>query len=425
MSGVPARRAAADLLIEILENRRMMEEALASVQSYNQLQGPDRGFARAMASAVLRQLGRIDLGVGPFLNRPLKDATPEVRALLRLGAAQAWILGTPAHAAVGETVNTAKQMPGAKGASGFLNAVLRKVASDRTLFDAAPPEAIWPAWLKDLFIESLGADGMRALARAQSEEPLLHLTAKSGDAGALAAQTGGTEIGPASAALSTGSVESITGYETGDWWVQDLAAALPAQLLRVNESDYVIDLCAAPGGKTMQLASTGARITAIDRSKKRLQRVHDNLARTGLTDRTEIIAANAETWRPKELADAVLLDAPCSALGTLRRHPEGAWIKDPGAIARFPDIQTRLLMSASEMVKPGGQIIYCVCTPLQREGEHVIDAVTSKNILHRVPITRNMAGQFQHAITQKGDLLTVSSSAPLHDAFFMSVLQRA
>lgn len=424
MSQTTARFAAAELLIETLENKRMLDEALASVESYNALQGPDRGFARAMASAALRQLGRIDAGVAPFLNRPLADATPAVRALLRLGAAQAWMLGTPAHAAVGETVNTAKTMNGAKGAAGFLNAVMRKVANDRSLFDAARPETVWPKWLQQLMIDSLGSDGARALARAQTEEPLLHLTAKSGDGAALAQQTGGDLIGPASAALSTGAIESISGFEAGDWWVQDLAAALPVQSLAPKPDEHIIDLCAAPGGKTMQLAASGARVTAVDRSKKRLQRVHENLARTGLAERVDVIAANAEHWRPDTLADAVLLDAPCSALGTLRRHPEGAWIKNADAIARFPDIQTRLLRASAQMVKPGGRIIYCVCTPLKREGEDVIETLAQEGIVTRCPIPANVPAPFEKCVSEKGDILTIPSTAPLHDAFYISVLQR-
>lgn len=424
MSGTAARRAAADLLIEILENKRMMEEALFSVASYNELQGPDRGFARAMTSAALRQLGRIDIGVAPFLNRPLKDATPQVRALLRIGAAQSWLLETPAHAAVGETVNAAKDMNGAKGAAGFLNAVLRKVASNRSHFDAAGPEEIWPIWLQNLLNKSVGAGGARAMARALSAEPDLHLTAKSGDGAALASQTGSTQIGPSSVQLKTGSVEAIEGYEAGDWWVQDIAAAFPVQMLAPTEDDYVIDLCAAPGGKTMQLAATGARVTAVDRSKKRLHRVDENLARTGLAQNVEVIAANAEQWRPKQLADAVLLDAPCSALGTLRRHPEGAWIKDPDAIARFPDIQSRLLRAAAEMVKPGGRILYCVCTPLRREGADVVNMVIGEGALKRSPIARTKAGPFSACVTSKGDVLTIPSKTLTHDAFFVSMLQR-
>ena len=423
MSELSARRAAADLLIETLENTRMLDEALATVESYNALQGPDRGFARAMASAAIRQLGRIDLGVAPFLKRPLKDATPEVRALLRIGAAQVWMLGTPAHAAVGETVNAAKHMPGAKGASGFLNAVLRKVVADRSAFDATPPEMTWPRWLREEMSHSIGEPAARELARGQLEEPKLHLCAKTGDGHALAQLTGGHPIGAKTAALPTGAVDAIAGYETGAWWVQDLAASLAVQILAPAPDEHIIDLCAAPGGKTLQLAASGARVTAIDRSKKRLQRVHENLARTGLASRVDVITANAESWRPKGLADAVLLDAPCSALGTLRRHPEGAWIKRPDAIARFPDIQGRLLRAAAEMIKPGGRIIYCVCTPLQREGEAVIDAIEREKILVRSPITRIMAGDFEASVTPKGDVLTLPGELAPHDAFFVAQLR--
>lgn len=422
MSGADARIAAADLIIETLERKRMLDEALAGVASYNALEGSDRGFARAMASAALRELGRIDRGITPFLKRPLKDASPEARALLRIGAAQAWILGTPPHASVGETVNAAKGMNGARNAAGFLNAVLRKITNDRSHFDASPPESTWPKWLKESFIETLGAQGCRQLASAQQKEPSLHLTAKSGDGAALAAQVSGQQIGPANAAVIGGAVESIPGYDEGDWWVQDVAAALPVQLLAPSADEHVIDLCAAPGGKTLQLAATGARVTAVDRSKKRLERLYENLARTKLTKKVDVIAANAESWRPSELADAVLLDAPCSALGTLRRHPEGAWIKDPVALARFPDIQGRLLKAATEMVKPGGRIMYCVCTPLLREGEAVIDEAVQNKIAQRSPITRIEAELFAESITEKTDVLTLPSAMQAHDAFFISSL---
>lgn len=425
MSNIDARLAAAELLIETLENKRMLDEALMGVESYHQLEGPDRGFARAMASAALRQLGRIDRGITPLLNRPLKEATPAVRALLRIGAAQSWVLCTPAHAAVGETVNTAKAMHGAKGAAGFLNAVLRKVANDRSRFDAVPPSKTWPEWLGTAFEASVGSDGLRAIARAQMQEPLLHLTARSEDGAALAAQTGGAQIGPATVSLSTGTVEAIAGYEAGDWWVQDLAAALPVSLLAPKPDEHILDICAAPGGKTLQIAASGAKVTAIDRSKRRLQRVHENLARTNLDSSVEVIAANAETWRPDALADGVLLDAPCSALGTLRRHPEGAWIKDPGAIARFPDIQRRLLRAAADMVKPGGRVVYCVCTPLAREGTDVIDTVINDGIYERSPFTGILPTPFEHCVTERGDVLTIPSDELFHDAFFVSVLRRA
>ena len=206
--------------------------------------------------------------------------------------------------------------------------------------------------------------------------------------------------------------------------MQDLAAALPVQLLAPKAGEHIIDLCAAPGGKTLQLAASGARVTAVDRSKKRLARVHENLQRTGLGEQVDVIAANAETWRPDTLADAVLLDAPCSALGTLRRHPEGAWIKDPAALARFPDIQGRLLRASTEMVKPGGRIVYCVCTPLMREGAAVVEAVIREGLCTRSPQTGIVEVPFERAVTQAGDVLTVPHEAPLHDAFYISVLER-
>ena len=188
---------------------------------------------------------------------------------------------------------------------------------------------------------------------------------------------------------------------------------------------HIIDLCAAPGGKTLQIAATGARVTAVDRSKKRLERLYENLSRTKLAERVEVVAANAETWRPADLADAVLLDAPCSALGTLRRHPEGAWIKTPDAIARFPDVQNRFLTAAAEMVKPGGHVIYCVCTPLSEEGEQVIDAAVKTKLFSRSPVTRNVSELFAACITPKGDALTIPSSVQLHDSFFVSALVRS
>ena len=152
--------------------------------------------------------------------------------------------------------------------------------------------------------------------------------------------------------------------------------------------------------------------------------MHENLQRTGLGEQVDVIAANAETWRPDTLADAVLLDAPCSALGTLRRHPEGAWIKDPAALARFPDIQGRLLRASTEMVKPGGRIVYCVCTPLMREGAAVVEAVIREGLCARSPQTGIVAAPFERAVTQAGDVLTVPHEAPLHDAFYISVLER-
>ncbi len=423
MSGAKSRLAAAELLITTLDERRTLDEALVSSEAYSYLTGSDRGFARAMASAVLRQLGRIDAGIAPFLDRPLDTATPPARALLRIGAAQSWIMSTPDHAVVGETVSAAKIWPRAQRGAGFLNAVLRKVVSNREAFDAAPIEAVWPDWLRADITAGLGAQGAQALALAQTNLPALHLTPKDGDAAALAQLLGGQVIGGHSVSLDAGNVEDMPGFDEGNWWVQDVAAALPARLLGAQAGESVLDLCAAPGGKTMQLAATGAHVTAIDRSKPRLKRLVENLQRTGFGEVT-LVEADATTWLPPEPADRILLDAPCSALGTLRRHPEGAWIKSAEDLARFPSFQERLLRAAVKMLKPGGTLVYCVCSPLPREGRKIVEAVLAGGGVVRAAINADEVPGFEAAITEAGDLLTLPGGDFGHDAFFISRLMR-
>ncbi|WP_300391787.1 transcription antitermination factor NusB [Henriciella sp.] len=425
MSGAKARQAAADLLIETLDNRRTLDEAMVTSEHYSKMQGADRGFARAIASAALRQLGRIDKGLAPFLSRPLETATPPARALLRVGAAQAWLLETPDHAVVSETVDAAKGWARARSSSGFLNAVLRKVVNDRSHFDKAPVTAIWPDWLTVELMTSLGVEAATAMATAQLDEPDLHLTPKDVAAiSTLAEAAAGQVIGGISVRVPTGDVSALPGFEAGDWWVQDVAAALPVHLLGAQPGERVLDLCAAPGGKTMQLATAGASVTAIDRSAVRLERVHENLARTGLSDRVETVKAKVEDWSPPQPADRILLDAPCSALGTLRRHPEGAWIKSPNDIARFPDVQARLLEQAAGMLKPGGTLVYCVCTPLAREGVEVVDRVLKTTGLKRSPITAEEAVDFAAGLTSDGDLVTLPNGRYGHDIFQISRLVR-
>ncbi len=425
MKAALSRLAAADLLTETLDNRRTLDEAMALSEPFSKLSGPDRGFARAMASAALRQLGRIDKGLAPFLKRPLEAASPPGRALLRIGAAQSWLMETPAHAVVSETVAAAKQWPRGRSSSGFLNAVLRKAVNDRRAFDAAPVTSVWPDWLTVDLMTSLGVDAASALARLQMDEPALDLTPRDpAGADALAARLGGRVTGVGSVRVGTGDISQIEGYETGEWWVQDAAAALPAKLLDLKAGERVFDLCAAPGGKTMQLAATGAHVAALDRSKPRLERVEENLRRTGLSDTVEIVAAKLEDWQPGEPADAILLDAPCSALGTLRRHPEGAWIKSPDDIARFPEVQLRLLEKAASLLKPGGRLVYCVCTPLSREGVDVVERFLERAECVRAPVMSDEVGAFDGSLTPAGDVLTLPQDGFAHDAFYMARLTR-
>lgn len=424
MSGAKSRLAAAQLLMTVLEEQRTLDEALATTEAFDRLNGPDRGFARAMASAALRHLGRIDIGLAPFLDRPIDTAPPPSRALLRIGAAQAWLLETPDHAVVGETVAAAKMWPRAQRATGFLNAVLRKVVANRDVFDAAPLEANWPDWLRKLLVEGLGAEAASRLADAQTQTPLVFLTPKTGDAEALAAQVGGEVVGGFSVQVSTSAVDTLPGYEEGDWWVQDVAATLPAQLLDAAPGETILDICAAPGGKTMQLAATGAAVTALDRSKPRLKRLKQNIWRTDFKGKVEVVQADATTWQPPEPVDKILLDAPCSALGTLRRHPESAWIKSAEDVVRFADIQERLLRASTPMLKPGGTLIYCVCSPLPHEGIEIVERVIADTPLTRSPVKPEEVQGFASSLTELGDVLTLPNGEFGHDAFYIARLTR-
>ncbi len=425
--GAHARLAAARLLAGVLASRRTLDDSLATEPAYTALAGPDRAFARAMASAALRHLGRIDAVLVPLIDRPRARVSEAVMALIRVGAAQLWLLGTAEHAAVAASVAAAKAAPDTAPATGLVNAVLRRAAGAADRLAAQPAAATWPDWLGADFRRSLGAAATEALAEAQLEVPELHLTA-SGDAAVLAEAVGGRVIVPGSVAVPAGAVEGLAGFEEGTWWVQDVAAALAARVLAPRPGERVFDLCAAPGGKTLQLAAAGASVVAVDRSKPRLRRLRENLARTGLGDRVEVVAAPLESWTPEQPADAILLDAPCSALGTLRRHPEGAWIKTPADVQRFPEVQARLLAAAAGWLAPGGRLVYCVCTPRAEEGRDVIDAACSDGTWHRDPVEPVDAAGFAASLTPTGDLLTlpgIPGNPSGHDAFFVSRLRRS
>lgn len=419
MSGAATRRAAGDLLHLTLDRRRTLDEAMAVSDPFRALEGSDRGFARAIASAALRHLGWIDRTVQPLISRPLAATSPEIRALIRAGAAQLWFMDVAPHAAVSETVDAARLWPGARSGGSFLNAALRRVSETPSPAASLAPEDIWPDWLRLAFAGGIGDAAARQLAAAQLVEPELHLTARS-DPAAVAEMTGGTLLPSGSVSLATGAVETLPGYEEGHWWVQDAAAALPARLLDPKADDRVLDLCAAPGGKTLQLAASGARVTALDRSANRLQRLRENLARTRLE--AEIVIADAESWEPPERFGKILVDAPCSALGTLARHPEGAWIKSIADVGRFPAVQARILDAARQMLAPGGTLIYCVCTPLPSEGREIVEAAIARGALVRQPVTAAECPGFEHALTPAGDLLTLPGPSQACDAFYIARL---
>jgi 16S rRNA (cytosine967-C5)-methyltransferase len=414
--GVASRVAAGEILLAVAGGADL-EAALDASSAFRRLDGADRGFARAIASASLRGQGRIDWALGGLLDRPIDAIEPPVLALLRAGCAQLWLLGSAPYAAVSATVEAARAWEPARRGGGLVNAVLRRASREAEHFLAAPPSSVWPDWLAAKLKAALGPARADAMAVLQLEEPPLDLTFKSRAAAESFADRLGAELlANGSVRLPAGSaVRELLGYEAGDWWVQDAAASLASALLGDLRGRRVVDLCAAPGGKALQLAAAGAGLTAVEISGQRLKQLRDNVARTGLA--MDIVEADAAVWRPGELQDAVLLDAPCSALGVLRRHPEGAWRRDPANLARFPAVQRRLLDASGNMLRPGGQLMYCVCTPAPEEGRDVVSAALQTGRWLRRPFTRGEVPGFVHALTEEGDLLTAPpAETPSRDA---------
>lgn len=438
-AGWQSRLAAAELVLAAIDGKLDFEAAMQQSRAFNRLEGSDRAFARAMAGATLRGLGRIDWALGGMVQRPLGELAPALRALLRVGAAQVWMLDVAEHAAVSATVEAASQWSEARRGGGLVNAVLRRAVREREAWTRAPVTSLWPDWLAAKLKSALGVDGADAMALAQLDEPPVDLTLRTGEDSVLWADRLGAELLPSGSLRlhGAGALSALPGYADGVWWVQDAAAALPARLFGELHGKAVADLCAAPGGKAMQLAAMGARVSAIDMSRQRLVRLRENAERARLA--MDIVEADARTWRPASPLDAVLLDAPCSALGVIRRHPEGVWRRDPRDFVRFPVIQRALVDAAAEMLRPGGRLVYAVCTPTLEEGAEVIAGALAGGAWRRLAISPSEIGGFESSLTLQGDVLTLpraervvkdaprdeSQNASLNaDAFFIARLER-
>jgi 16S rRNA (cytosine967-C5)-methyltransferase len=359
----PARYAALDLLTAALGRKAGLEAALDGAALAG-LAPQDRAFARALAMATLRHLGPIDQA----LDRCLQRRPPEpVRMILRLGAAQLFHLDTPAYAAVNSSVTLAETVRGAKGFKPLINAVLRRLGRDG-LAEGAPAD-LAPPWLFARWRAAYGETAAGAIAAKIADEPLADLTPRDpAEAAALAEALEAVVLpGGSLRREGRGRVEEWPGFAEGRWWVQDAAAAIPARLLAAGPGETALDLCAAPGGKALQLAAAGAKVTALDRSAVRLARLGDGLHRTGLA--AEMVVADAEAWPDERAFDAVLLDAPCTSSGTFRRNPDVLWTLRPGDIAKLAQVQSRLLDAAASRVRLGGRLVYCVCSLETEEGE--------------------------------------------------------
>ncbi|MBI4184371.1 MAG: MFS transporter [Proteobacteria bacterium] len=427
-----ARAAALRLLAAVLDRQRPLDEALKGDRRFATLEARERAFARLIVATALRRLGEIDALIGACLTRPLPAKTPALAHLLRLSVAQIVFLGTPAHAAVDQGVRLTRG-PRLAPYRALVNAVLRRIAAEGPAragaLDAArldTPDWLWRSWR-----DAYGEDTCRRIAKAHLAEPPLDLTVRT-DAEGWARRLNATPLPTGTLRLpGSASVAELPGYAEGAWWVQDAAAALPARLLLSALGEgaagaAAIDLCAAPGGKTAQLAAAGARVSAVEKSPRRLKRLGGNLARLGLSAR--LIEADALTWRPESPADAVLLDVPCSATGTLRRHPDVARLKRPEDIAALAALQDRLLAAAAPMVRPGGVLVYCACSLEPEEGpERVAAFLAGGAPFAPVPVRAAEVGGLAGAITERGELRTL----PCHlaeqggmDGFYAARLKR-
>ena len=412
-----ARHAALDLIGSVLRRRRPLDEAIEECPSMRQLSGRDRAFARLLVATALRRLGQVDALIALCLSTPLAPRAAVVHDILRLGVAQLLFLRTPAHAAVATSVDLAHSL-GFLSHKGLVNAVLRRLSIEGAERVAAQDAARLntPDWLWRSWSCSYGAETARAIATAHLKEAPLDLTLRE-DAEAWCGRLQATLLPTGTLRRAAGgSVAALPGYAEGAWWVQDAAAALPARLFGDLAGREVVDMCAAPGGKSAQLAIAGGRVTALDRSTRRLDRLVTNFGRLGLP--VEAVAADALTWRPPHPIDAVLLDAPCTTTGAIRRHPDVPHLKAPEDVARLAVVQENLLRAAVEMLRPGGTLVYCTCSLEPEEGPQRIEALLRTGApVARAGIDPGEVGANPDWITAEGDLRTL----PCHFAEFDGV----
>lgn len=426
-----ARQAALGLLEGVIVKKQTLDLLLETDAEFKALPQRDRAFCRMLVSTVLRRCGQIDDLIQKAEDRPMPKNFA-LQNILRLGVAQILFMNVPDHAAVDTSVQLAQlaQMDRQKG---FVNALLRLIAREGRRWMEKQDEARLnaPDWLLRMWISDYGLGRAAQIARANLAEAPLDITVKHrAETNHWAALLQTQAIGPFSQRRAAGGpVTALPGFEDGAWWVQDAAAAIPARLFGDISGRHVIDFCAAPGGKTAQLLAMGASVTALDRSAQRLRVMDKNLERLGLKERVQMIAADAASWRPQAAPSYILLDAPCTATGTIRRHPDVMHLKSPRDLEQLVDVQARLLGNAFEILAPGGILIYCTCSLQKVEGEAQIQHLiaTRRNAI-KLPITPDEVKGLETIVTEDGDI----RAFPFHyqdqgglDGFFVSRLMKS
>lgn len=363
-SQIDARRTAVALLRGVLEGREQLSDVLKGDGLLLRLSPGDRARAQRLAVTTLRHLGRADAVIEKFVDR---FPPSEAHAILRLATVELCALGEAPHGVVDSAVTLMRATGKSKRMGGMANAVLRRVSEEGPAMWDALPDTPLPKWMRKRIIHAFKEPAVVAIEASHALGAPLDITVKD-DAAGWAEKLDGVVMPNGSVRISRSvQVTELPGFENGDWWVQDAAAAVAVKLLDPQADEQILDMCAAPGGKTMQLATSGAEVTALDQSRERMTRVRENLERTGLG--AVLITGDALTWEPEQQFDAVVLDAPCSATGTIRRHPDLPYIKNGQALEELFELQKQLLDTAYELLKPGGRMIYCTCSLLAEEGE--------------------------------------------------------
>jgi 16S rRNA (cytosine967-C5)-methyltransferase len=434
-AGFAARELATVLLKAVLADGHALDDAISRAfeREHNRRLAPrDRALARLIAATVLRRLGQLEQTVGSFIQQPLPAERGNLDPILLAAAAQLLFLGTPAHAVIHIAVEQCRRDRRARRFDRLANAVLRRIAEQGPRIAAGQDHVRLniPDWILTRWVRTYSEETARKIAESSLREAALDVTVKA-DPELWAARLGGHLLPTKSVRLSAhGRVEDLPGYAEGAWWVQDAAAALPARLLGPVHGWRIADLCAAPGGKTAALAAQGAHVTAIDISAQRLARLSANLARLQL--HASLVEADACAWAPGAEFDAVMLDAPCTATGTIRRHPDILRLKRPSDVEKLADLQSRLLRNATRLVKLGGLIVYCVCSLEPEEGRNQIERFLAANPdFARAPVRPEEIGAEPEWVTAQGDLQTFPFHLPLAppemsglDGFYAARLKR-
>jgi 16S rRNA (cytosine967-C5)-methyltransferase len=433
--GLAVRRTATAILRQVVERKTPLDTALDPEGGNPHLRAldvRDRALVRAILGQALRRRGEIEAALDTVLDRPLPPGADALSAILHVAAAQILFLDVADHAAVNLAVAEAAGDRRTGRARGLVNGVLRRLARERDEILARPDAASLntPPWLFERWRAAYGEATAAAIAAAHLQPPGLDISATAepqlwaGKLGGVLLPTGTVRL------METQRVFDLPGYDEGAWWVQDAAAALPVRLLGDVAEKRVADLCAAPGGKTAALCVGGADVTAVDISRNRLKRVAANLERLKLEARLEV--ADILDWRPARAFDAVLLDAPCTATGTIRRHPDIPWTKEPGDIATLAALQAKMLVAAASLVRPGGLLVFCTCSLEQEEGEAQVAPFLARHAdFTLVPIDAGEVAGLEDAITPEGFLRTLpcysfGAAAAMHgmDGFFAARFRR-